>query len=102
MENVKECQNYYQEYKPTLWNRMGFNTCYASIEDADHPDLAEAHITTHIFTHFDWRDRIRILLSGKIMTAIATKTSTPVEKAVSASKVSVLPPNYPIKMNGGI
>lgn len=93
----KAPQNYCMKYKPTLWNRMGFNTCHANLEDADHPDLAEAYITTNVFTNFDWRDRLRILFSGKIMTAVATKTNIPVDTAISKSIVSVLPPNYPLK-----
>lgn len=96
------CMATCQMYKRTIWDRMGFGTCSARMEDEDHPDLAEAYISTDVYSRFDWKDRLRILFSGKVMVSLATKTSVIVEKAVSASKVSVLPPNYPFNNpNGG-
>lgn len=81
-------------YKPTIWNRLGFGTCDSRLEDNDFPDMAEAFISTNVLVHFDIIDRLRILLSGKVMVAIATKTSVICEKAISTSNTSVLPPTY--------
>lgn len=97
IDSVNACQ----AYKPTIWNRLGFGTCSARIEDEDHPDLAKAYISSDTYAHFDWKDRLRILVSGKVMVSLATKTSVMVEKAISASKVSVLPPNYPLNNSNG-
>ena len=87
----------YLEYKPTLWDRLGFGHAYARLEDEDYPEMAEAFLHIDSYVHFDWKDRLRILLSGKVMLAVATKTNVFVEKAISVSSVKVLSPTYSMR-----
>ena len=87
----------YLAFKPSIWNRLGFHSCAAYLDDKDYPDMANAYIDTDVYAHLSWMDRIRILISGKVMVSLATKTNVIVERALSASKISVLPPNYPLR-----
>ncbi len=51
---------------------------------------AEGYITTVAICVFDWLDRLRILVSGKVEVKIYTKTDVMVNKAHSTSVAYVL------------
>src|ERR1700678_741778 len=55
---------------------------------------APSYIRTGVIAVFDWKDRLRLLVSGKICMRIQTKTDVIVTKMVSTSEFSVLPPSY--------
>ncbi len=63
----------------------------------DESDYAEGYITTVAICVFDWLDRLRILVSGKVEVKIYTKTDVMVNKAHSTSVASVLPPNEKLR-----
>jgi hypothetical protein len=83
-------------FKPTIWHRLGFGETSAPIiEDEDYPHLAPGGMTTEVRICFDWKDRLRLLLTGWVMVAIRHKTVLPVEgQVVSTSSVSVMRPNW--------
>jgi len=92
--------NGFYEEKRTIWSHLGFGTCSAFFEDDDEDDgFAPGSLLTETFGHFDWRDRLRVLVSGKIMISARTKTDVPVDTAVTVSKVSILPPSWSMKGN---
>jgi hypothetical protein len=88
-----ESHAYYLKEKPTIWQRLGFGTCTVE-PPAPAAGFADGHITTQVFVKFGLADRIRVLLSGKIMVSAATATNVFVHTAVSTSKVSVLSPAH--------
>lgn len=84
---------FYAISKPTFWQRLGFGECSEHwMEDVE--GYAPAYLATSTITFLDWRDRLRVLISGKVMTASATKTDVVVARATTKSRFSVLPPNY--------
>lgn len=63
------------EFRPSLamriWMALGFR--YGAYIPP--PDDDEAIYTTHrVFTHWDWRDRLRILVSGQTETELRVET----------------------------
>ena len=90
--------NAYEAKPPTLWQRLGFGTCLPpnmdDLEDAE--GFAPAYLETGVINVLDRWDRLRVLISGKVLVVVATKTDVIVKRAVSRSNVSILPPDYPV------
>ncbi len=78
--------NTYKIIRPTIWQRLGFGTCLA-------PDVEPPRLATRIILVLDWRDRLRVLLSGRIMVAVGVEIDEPVRAKASLSRMSVLPPS---------
>lgn len=76
-----------------LWWRLGFRECHAYF-DEEIEGFVPSYMTTVVYGYLDWKDRIRLLISGKIMVHAATKTDKPIDRAITRSVVSILPPNY--------
>lgn len=52
--------------RPTIWRALGFWSAHAN-----RPADADASYVVHrVVTHWDWRDRLRILFSGRTDTEI--------------------------------
>lgn len=87
-------EGYYQVEKLTLgqrfWRKLGFRERHIAPPDA--PDMAPGWVATVTTTHVDWRDRLRILVSGRVLLKSFTQTDVIVRKARSTSSFSVLPP----------
>lgn len=101
---MDEVHAFAQEYRPALgeriWQWLGFGTCHAPHFDEipdDDPSWAPGRMITKTYVRFDWPDRLRILISGKIMVEIAHKTSVTVPAAMSKSAVSVLSPLHKLR-----
>lgn len=78
-----------------LWTRLGFGECANPDPWPEEMEgFAESHLCINTISHFDFWDRLKILISGKVMVAASTKTDVTVHQAISASSVSVLPPNW--------
>ena len=76
-----------------IWLALGFGACSNPNPWPDEmPGFAPAYVTVNTIAVLDWRDRLRVLLSGKLMVAASVKTDVMVGKAETASHVSVLPP----------
>ena len=85
-----------RSFSDRLWSRLGFGMCHVPAPE-DTEGFAPSYIVTGVISQLDWRDRIRALVSGKIMVETHTKTDVIVGKMESVSRISVLPPNYPVK-----
>jgi len=76
------------------WRRLlahFFPTGRAAIpEDLD--GWAPSHMQTHVVACLDWRDRLRVLVSGRLHVQTNTKTDVQVSRMHSASAVWVEPP----------
>lgn len=80
--------------KFNLWHRLGFGQPPAP--GVPHIEgMAEGGhlLTTQI--QLGAADRMRVLLSGKLMTRTVLKTPQPIEKSVGVSITNVLPPGTP-------
>ncbi|MER9622682.1 hypothetical protein NKI98_14785 [Mesorhizobium sp. M0222] len=92
---MEKIEHGYQVYKPTakerFWNALGFGLASVPRPDDD-PAFAEGWAVTTIVTHFDWRDRLRIVISGKVQTKVSLKTDVPVARAKTYAETRVMPP----------
>ena len=82
------------EFRPGIamrvWRKLGFS--YGSYIEPPNED--EAHYTTHhTITHWDWLDRLRILISGKTETILRVHTADAVVLKGTQAKASALAPN---------
>lgn len=77
--------------KFNLWHKLGFGEPFPPGFEME--GFAEGgHIIT-TQTHFSIRDRLRVFVSGKIMTRTVLKTEQPlIGKTIAASRACVLPP----------
>lgn len=92
---MSETQGTYMVYKPTIWQRMGFGECAAPpLDDEDYPAMAVGRLITETVIHLSWQDRIRMLVSGKLMSCVSQKTDIGVTHCVSKASTSVLPPSF--------
>jgi hypothetical protein len=77
----------------TLWQRLGFGHAAVPREALDDRDgFAPGALITRNTIYLDWRDRLRMLVTGRLELVVASKTDKVVGQAVSWSRVSVLPP----------
>jgi hypothetical protein len=85
---------YCAEYRPSIWNRLGFCSCSAPCPDADEfaEGWAPSWLMVETRVHLGWKDRLRVLISGNLMTDCAVKTDVPIARSRATSVVSVLPP----------
>lgn len=56
------------------------------------PGFAPGEFGTSVVVYLDWRDRLRMLVSGLLRVEVRTATDCVVERAKSRSVVYVLPP----------
>jgi len=91
---VSAQEAFYEYRRPTIWQRLGFGR--PAMPDMDDMEGAEGFVESHLIvstvTTFGWRDRLRILLSGKVEVVQAVKTDALVRRTVARSNVAVLPP----------
>lgn len=97
---MTDAVGHYAIYKPTLserfWRRLGFRYRFDETlcdwRNAPMEGFVEGAITTTVAVHVGNADRFRLLVSGYCEVAVYTKTSVPVEHAVTRSEFAVLPP----------
>lgn len=77
---------------PRFWRVFGFGHAMARWDDVE--GWAPGYIISDTYIKISWRDRFRILVSGKAMLALAIQTSCIVPLARSCSAFSVLPPTF--------
>jgi hypothetical protein len=80
------------EFKPTIWHRLGYGACHVDFPDEDEPTLPPGAISTDIYIRLDWRDRLRLFVTGCLFVSVKTKTNVVVETAISRSGVGILWP----------
>lgn len=86
-----------------FWRALGFRL--AHVVRWDHPwdeakGFAPGWMVIDLYIDLDWRDRLRALISGKMMVQCAHKTDKPVSTCFTLSDVKVLPPNYKMPKQG--
>lgn len=85
---------YYLEYRPSrmerLWRRLGFQHPHVPIQHLHWPCGDKVH--TDIIVGLDWRDRLRVLVSGRIGVTNVTDTSGRPGEMLTRSAFGVLPP----------
>lgn len=90
---------FYSVHVPTIWERLGFRRrfdeelfAWRNEEPKPEDGLVPSALCTHVRVHIDWWDRLRLLVSGACEIEVYTKTDVLVNKAISRSQFSVLPP----------
>ena len=86
-----------ETFRSKFWRRLGFR--YASLwrerEAALQFDTEpDKWLATDTFIKFDWADRFRILVSGRVMVQHNHRTDVKVSQCASMSAVGVLPPYH--------
>lgn len=61
--------------------------------DSDEPaGWAPGWLETHVVARLDWRDRLRVLVSGHVHVRTRTRTDVPVNRTLATSSVWIEPP----------
>ncbi len=96
---MNQIHNVAQEFKPTFWQKLSFKLFPARRIDRP-PEEESGYTTGYMMTDativMDWIDRLRVLVSGKVMVETYTKTDVLVVKAYSKSVAYVLPPFWKV------
>lgn len=80
-----------------FWRALGFGRAHVPRPDGEPQDgFAEGYMITGTLTRLGWADRIRALVSGRVMVETAMRTDVVVTKVESVSAFRVLPPGHPI------
>jgi hypothetical protein len=87
--------NTYAVSKRNFWQWL-FPTRHL-LSPNDQPGYAESYLVTGAICVFDFVDRLRILVSGKVEVLTYTKTDVIVNRALSTSVAYVLPPTYRVR-----
>lgn len=89
-----ETHAFYSPPKFSIWRWLGFGLAYAPRPEQldEHPDWAPAWFIVSTQAHLDWRDRLRVLLSGNLSIDQAVKTDVPIARSYATSAVSVMAP----------
>lgn len=83
---------YAMEARWTWWSRL----MYRLFPPAPRPRIdgdARTFLTTNIYVSVDWRDRVRLLVSGRAFIQVVTYTDIEVQQAESVSAFSVEAPH---------
>ncbi|KQQ39058.1 hypothetical protein ASF58_23240 [Methylobacterium sp. Leaf125] len=87
--------NGYQVARPTLRQRiaarLGFRMRYLERPE-DREGFVSGYALTRCSMHFDWRDRLRILVGGVVVLETAMQTEHDPGRIASRSHVSVVDP----------
>ncbi len=81
--------------KIRFWRWLGFAEKHAARPDVpEFKDYAEGWQIVASIWLLDWKDRLRVLISGRIMCHTAIKTLPAIERFTNTAAFSVLPPGY--------
>ncbi len=79
-----------------LWYRLGYEkTANTPVPDIKSGDISFVPVnvnTAAALTLFGWKDRLRLLITGRLHIRVLTYTSVPVNKTHTLINVAVLPP----------
>ncbi len=89
---VTDMQNEQSISKPTLMQRL-FPGGLPPSPDYD-AENGEKCIVTKVISVLDWKDRLRLLISGKTSVNVTVVIDDSGEPLKSASRFHVLPPGY--------
>lgn len=86
---------HYAEYRRTIWDRLGFRQAARAPRpesEEELPGFAPSWFVVGTRIRLDWKDRIRVLVSGNAHVDIAIKTDKMINRSLSSSDFAVLPP----------
>lgn len=75
-----------------FWRRLGFRRPHVERPCESIAGLAEGCLIVSTVTHFDWKDRLRILVSGNVAIENVVQTDVTVLRSYSYAASGVLPP----------
>ena len=78
-----------------LWERLmskAFPRSKLPIPEDDRPGFAPAYLLVYVEAHLDWRDRLRMLVSGKCEVQVRIYTDVAVKRTFIESRYTVLKP----------
>lgn len=81
-----------ESWRSKFWRRLGFCQRGAPRPASPKDGFAEGWLIVASTTHFDWGDRLRILLSGKVYAEHCVQTDVVVGRSFAETAVSILPP----------
>jgi hypothetical protein len=80
-----------------VWDKLGFGQSYPDASDLEEdPRFAPGALLTVTKTQLDWPDRLRVLVSGRIVVRARTVTDVPVKVAITRSTFSICRPGEPM------
>lgn len=80
-----------------IWSALGFGACSSPDPWPEQMDgFVPSYLGVTTIMVFGLTDRLRILLSGKVMAQVSIKTDVLVMRSLTATSVSVLPGHYPV------
>lgn len=80
-----------------LWSWLGFGLRPPTPSNMeDDPRYAPGALVTIVRTELDWADRLRVLISGRVVTQTRTVTDVPIGVAISRSSFSIGRPGEPL------
>lgn len=85
-----------------VWGRLGFGRRVpVDFEDGVHGEVTtwaggyfEGYCTVDVYTRLDWRDRLRVLVSGWLTTRVHIQTDVEVRRMRSMAASGVLRPGF--------
>lgn len=88
---------FYAEHRPTIWQRLGFRQKHdVALFEWRIQDAADGFVggTMNTSTHviLDWKDRLRLLVTGHALIDVYTRTDVMPKRLESRSQFCVLPP----------
>jgi hypothetical protein len=87
---------YAQEYKPTFkerfWKRLGFHYDQTEFPENDEEKSYKGWMLTYSYFEFSFRDRLRLLLTGRLKVKLRQLTDVEVIKCKSTVSFKILYP----------
>lgn len=76
-----------------LWDWLGFGQSYPEISPLeDSPNFAPGALVINTKVNVGWPDRLRLLLSGRVVVRTRTVTKEPITVAITRSTFSICRP----------
>lgn len=75
-----------------IFSRLGFGTCTARPQMEEIEGFPPSWITAHTYIRLDWKDRLRVFVSGRLFVAQAIQTDVEVSQSVITTRTSVPAP----------
>lgn len=75
-------------FKPTIWHRLGFGHAYIGPWHPENDD--DKYTCSDIVVVLDWKDRLRLLVTGRLSVALRVKTEHDAGRVEGRSAVKVM------------
>lgn len=82
-------QVFVQEFRPTIWHRLGFGYAAVASWHGDQDEDAN-YCCTDVVAVLDWRDRLRLVLTGRLSIAVRVRTQHDAGRVEGRSAVKVM------------